>query len=398
MSVHSKPRRSYNRGAVALRRALFLFLALPASCAAAARAQPARSVAPAFDALARDAEQARGAGRLDEAARLYERALAARPDWADGLWAVGTVYYEQDRYADCQKAFTRLTALRPAAAPAWALRGLCEFRTGAHSAAGSHIAKALSLGLAPGEELGRAALYHQALVLVRRSQYDSAIEPLRTILQFQPATPELELACGLVLLRRPVLPASVPAADRGLLAAAGAAYCAHLARHPDDAVRRFRELIAAHPKQRYLRYGCGLALAQRGSPEALDLYREEAALFPDDVLARVELGFGLLGQGREKDAVAPAREAVRLAPGLFVTHLLLGRALAATGQVDEAVRELETAAAQQPRIPAIQLALARAYDTAGRPADAARARAAFQSLEAARRGPAGGPAPPAERP
>ena len=104
------------------------------------------------------------------------------------------------------------------------------------------------------------------------------------------------------------------------------------------------------------------------------------------MLARVELGFGLLAQGREQEAVAPAREAVRLAPGLFVTHLVLGRSLAATGALAEGIRELEAAAAQAPRIPAIQLALARAYDMAGRREDAARARAAFQSLEAPRRG------------
>ena len=298
--------------------------------------------------------------------------------------------YDRLRAGPVRRLPGRVRAARRAAAddagPAWALRGLCEFRTGALAAAREHLAKGLSLGLPPSEDLGRAALYHQALVLVREGQFDAAIAPLRTILQFQSATPELELACGLVLLRRPLLPEAVPAAERRLVAEAGGAYCVHLARHPDEAVRRFRELIAAHPKQRYLHYGCGLALAQQGSAEALDLYRQEVELFPDDVLARVELGFGLLAQGREQEAVAPAREAVRLAPGLFVTHLVLGRSLAATGALAEGIRELEAAAAQAPRIPAIQLALARAYDMAGRREDAARARAAFQSLEAPRRG------------
>jgi predicted Zn-dependent protease len=63
-----------------------------------------------------------------------------------------------------------------------------------------------------------------------------------------------------------------------------------------------------------------------------------------------------------------------------------GRALAATGQLERGIRELETASTLRPRIPAIQLALARAYAQAGRKADADRARAAFQSLETARRG------------
>jgi predicted Zn-dependent protease len=352
----------------------------------AAPGPPSLPAPVSLEQLARDAEAARAAGRLEKAAAIYRRGLEMQPGWAEGLWGAGSVAYERNEFAACREASSRLTIVNPKMAAAWALRGLCEFQVGAYRAAGTHLARGLSLGLGPSEELGRAVLYYQALVLVRLSQFDAAIAPLQTVLRFQAATPELEQACGLVLLRRPVLPAAVPSADQDLVAAAGGAYCAHLARHPEDAVSRFRALIAAHPRERYLHYGCGLALAQQGSAEALDLYREEVELFPDDVLARVELSFGLLGQGRAKEAVAPAREAVRLAPHLFVTHLVLGRALVDAGDVAAGVRELETAAAQAPAIPAVHLALARGYQIAGRRAEAARARAAFQSLEEARRG------------
>ncbi len=271
-------------------------------------------------------------------------------------------------------------------ATAWALRGLCEFRLDAWAPALEHVGMGLSLGMPPSEDLTRVVLYHQALLLVREAKFDLAIAPLRSILQFQGPTAELEVACGLVLLRRPLLPQAIPAAATALVKEAGQAYCASLARHPEVAAPRFEALIAKHPRERYLHYGYGLVLTQRGSAEAVEQYRREIELFPDDVLARVELGFALLAQGRQEEAVAPAEEAVRLAPGLFVTHLVLGRALAATGQVDRGIRELETAAAQQPRIPEIQLALARAYAQAGRRADADRANATFRSLEARSRG------------
>lgn len=364
-----------------LRRALALLLRLAASGALSVSSDALAQGSSSFDDLVRRADAARTGGRLEEAAGLYRRALASRPSWADGLWALGTIAYERNDFAECRDALARLVALRPKAAPAWALRGLCEFETGTLAAAREHLERGLALGLPPSEELGRAALYHQALALVREGQFDAAIAPLRTILKFQSATPELETACGLVLLRRPLLPAAVPRGERDLVAAAGDAYCAHLARHPEEAVKRFRELIAAHPKERYLRYGCGLALAQQGSAEALELYRQEIDLFPDDVLARVELAFGLLAQGRQQEAMAPAREAARLAPGLFVTRFVLGRALVAQGALAEGIVELEAAAAREPRVAAIKLALARAYQQAGRPADAARARAAFQALE-----------------
>jgi tetratricopeptide (TPR) repeat protein len=369
-------------------RALFVcgsLLAGSAGAAAPGQGGPAPA-ATGSDTVESRAEAARTAGRLEEAAALYREALAARPRWAEGLWALGTVVYEQDRFAECRSVFSRLVAVQPKMAPAWALRGLCEFRLGSYAPAREHLGRAVALGLPAQHDLGRAVRFHQSLLLTRLGEFDLAIEPLREVLQFQPQSPELDLACGLVLLRRSLLPASIPDAERDLVRLAGEAYCAHLARHPEQALPRFEALVAKHPRQRYLHYGRGLALAQQGSADALDQFRREIELFPDDVLSRVELGFGLLARGREAEAIAPAEEAVRLAPGLFVTHLVLGRALAATGRLERGIRELETAAALEPRIPAIQLALARAYAQAGRKLEADRARAAFQSLEAARRG------------
>ena len=374
----------YNRPSVILRTALALALLTSGS----APAQPAAPPRPpaSFDDLARSADAARVAGRLEEAAALYRQALAARPRWGEGLWALGTIAYEQDRLAECRDVFSRLAAVRPKMAAAWALRGLCEFGLGAYTRAHTHLGKAVELGLPPRDELGRAALFHHALLLTQQGAFDLAIVPLSQILQFQPSSPELDVACGLVLLRRPLLPASIPEADLGLVRQAGEAYCAHLARHAEQAVPRFDALIQQHPRERYLHYGRGLALAQQGSADALGEFQREIELFPDDVLARVELGFGLLARGREAEAIAPAEEAARLAPGLFVTHLVLGRALAATGRLERGIRELETAAAMAPQIPEIQLALARAYALAGRKHEADRANAAFQSLQAARKG------------
>ena len=373
--------------ALRLARAFFICGSLLAAGAAAASGQAGPAPAGAAgSAVETRAEAARAAGQLDEAAALYRQALAARPRWAEGLWALGTIAYEQDRFAECRDAFSRLAGVQPKMAAAWALRGLCEFRLGSYAGAREHLARALALGLPAQEELGRAVRFHQALLLTQKGEFDLAIEPLREILQFQPPSPEIDLSCGLVLLRRPLLPGSIPEADLPFVRQAGEAYCAHLARHPEQALPRFEALIQKHPRARYLHYGRGLVLAQQGSAEALDEYRKEIELFPDDVLARVELAFGLLARGREAEAIAPAEEAARLAPGLFVTHLVLGRALAATGHLERGIRELERAAALQPQIAAIQLALARAYAQAGRKADADRARAAFQSLEAARRG------------
>jgi tetratricopeptide (TPR) repeat protein len=383
---------AYNPRSVTLRPALALALALLVAGSAGVRsagAQPAGvpAVSPAsFEDLARRADAARVAGRLDEAASLYRQALERRPQWAEGLFYLGTMAYDRDRFAECRDAFGKLSALEPKMAPAWALRGLCESSLGAWPAAREHLERALALGMPPQEDLSRAVLYHHALLLVRESKFDPALVPLRALLSSGPATPEVEDACGLVLLRRPHLPAEVAAADRGLVREAGRAYCAQLARHTEEAVRLFAALVVKRPRERHLHYGYGLALAQQGSAESLLQFRREVELFPDDVLARVELAFGLLARGREAEALRPAEEAARLAPGLFATHLVLGRSLVATGKVDRGVRELEIAVTLAPQVPETHLALARAYTRAGRGKDAERANAAFLELDRARRG------------
>ena len=43
-----------------------------------------------FSILSARAEAALAAGRLDDAAPLYRKALAVRPDWKEGWWALGT--------------------------------------------------------------------------------------------------------------------------------------------------------------------------------------------------------------------------------------------------------------------------------------------------------------------
>jgi hypothetical protein len=100
-----------------------------------------------------------------------------------------------------------------------------------------------------------------------------------------------------VLLRRPKLPADVPSSDRALVRGSGPGVRAQLDRHTDEAVRLFAALVEKRPRERYLHYGYGLALAQAGSAESLVQFRREIELFPDDVLARVELAFALLARG-----------------------------------------------------------------------------------------------------
>jgi tetratricopeptide (TPR) repeat protein len=292
--------------------------------------------------------------------------------------------YDADRLAECRDAFRRLASLRPKVGAVWALRGLCEFGLREYGVARQHLEKALALGFPKNDLIGPVALYHQALLLIQDSAFDLAIGPLTQLVHAQGESPELVAACGLVLLRRPLLPDSIPSPERALVVEAGGAYCAHLARKGELACRLFEALLRRYPEERHLHYGYGLALAQRGLPEAAAEFRREIELHPDHVLAHVELAFTLLTRGASKEARGPAEAAVKLAPGLFAAHLALGRALTATGEATRGVEELEAAARLAPDVPEVHFAQ-----------DAARANEVFRALDAARRrGTAAGPPPP----
>jgi protein O-GlcNAc transferase len=346
---------------------------------------PPPAVATAFDELVRRADEARLGGRLEQAAALYQQALKQKPSWPDGWWYLGTMAYERDRPRECVSAFRSLLALKPELRGAWALRGLCAFQLGDYDAARGNLAKALAAGPLPDESLGRVVAYHTALLAIREGEFESAILPLTKLLQTQERTPELADACGLVLLRRAQVPTEIPPGDREPVREAGEAYCAHLARRGDEAERLFVELIARSPQQRYLHYGYGLSLAQQGNAESLVQFQREIELFPDDLLARVELAFGLVARGRALEALAPAEKAVALAPRLFVTRLALGRALVQAGDVEQGIQQLELAAQLEPGSIETHWALSNAYARAGRDADAGRARETAGRLEGTRR-------------
>ena len=69
----------------------------------------AQSMPPSFASLSRQAQAARDTNQLDKAMELYKRALKLRPAWEEGLWSLGSIAYDLDRYPDCASAFRSLT-------------------------------------------------------------------------------------------------------------------------------------------------------------------------------------------------------------------------------------------------------------------------------------------------
>jgi predicted Zn-dependent protease len=365
----------------------FLALALVLRAQAAPPPKPAAPTAPAipFEEIARRAAQAREKDQIEEAIRWYRRGAQLRPRWDEGLWYLATLHYDQDHYAEARDAFRRFLAVKPDVGPAWGLRGLCEFRLKEYDAALQSLAKGRALGYGTSTAVQRAAWFHEAILRIRASQFELALQPLTWLARSEPESPRLVEAAGLMLLRLSHLSAEIPEEKRELVTLAGRAGFSHLAREGTRARERFRELIERFPNVPNVHYAYAIFLLGSDSEAALAELRKEIEVQPGSVYAWLDLAFELLRRGDYAAALPPAEEAAKLAPGLFASHNALGRALAETGELERGIRELEAAARQAPESPEMHFSLARAYAKAGRKADAERERAAFNELDRKRR-------------
>src|SRR3974377_911784 len=172
------------RLALVMTAGFFVTTGSPARCIQApaqsqiASHQTAQQGSKAFQDLASRADEARDAGRLDEAQRLYRRALALNPKWTEGWWSLGTLYYDSDRYAEAEMAFEKVVALDPKQGTARAMLGLCEFEVGQFDRALRDIEASKTLGVLEDEQLRNVVTYHESVLLQRAGRFEAAKEAL----------------------------------------------------------------------------------------------------------------------------------------------------------------------------------------------------------------------------
>src|SRR6185312_9599091 len=175
-----------------------------------------QNTSDSFQSLEQSANAARDAGNANQAIRDYARALALRPDWAEGWWNLGALQYQANQYADAVHSLRHLTALAPGAAQGWALLGLSQFETKDYSAALASLEKAQKLGGVPDPEITRVTAYHLALLLIRSGDFDRAAALLHSTFGSAPPA-QVKSALGIALLRVPLLTAEVGPAKYALI-------------------------------------------------------------------------------------------------------------------------------------------------------------------------------------
>jgi len=330
--------------------------------------------------IAAKADEARKAGRLEEAAKLYRQGVTARPAWAEGWWALGTIHYGLERAAPCIAAFQRYLTLDAKSAAGLAFLGLCQLQAGDLQSSLRSLEKAFDRGLPTGDSLTSEAMYRLATLHTRSSNFERALQ-ICTAIHREKERPEVIALAGIAALRRPIFPSEMTAEDREPVFKMGRAILLAADRHAAAAGELFAELAASHPRTPNVNFAYGSFLLATDPDRGIEEIRKELALDPDHLPALVTLAGELLKRGDIDGARAPAEHAAKIAPGNFPARAIFGRALTESGEVPRGISELETARKLAPDSPQVRFYLAAAYAKAGRKEEAARERAEFLRLK-----------------
>lgn len=357
-----------------------------ATPAATPAAQTPKDPPQAFDQLAAEANVAREGDRLEEAIDKYGRALALRPQWAEGWWYLATIHYDRDNYAEAARGFKEAARLQPKAGAAWAMLGICEFQLARYDDALLHIQQGRQVGVADNVELTRVMRYHEGVLSILKGEFERGQQTLGTLSYEGLKSEELIIATGLAVLRIGMRPKEVDInyRDRDLIRRAGLAEHFAAQKNMSDAQREYDMLARDYAKVPNVQYAYGrYLLANRDEDGALVAFAKELENWPKHVLARCQIANIKLQRKEIQDGLKYAEEAARQAPRLPLAHYLLGRLLLEAGQNERAVESLELAAKMVPNEAKTYFALARAYTRVKRKADADRARETFTRLSKA---------------
>jgi tetratricopeptide (TPR) repeat protein len=352
------------------------FLLFPLPRSALAQANP-----PGFDDMVLAATAARERDDVPQAIELYSQAVQLKPGWPDGWWFLGSLQYEAEAYAAGRDALTHFLELVPDAAPAWALRGLCEFETGEYSQSLTDIQRGLSLGAGKQAHDEKILRYHEALLLTRSGNFERALQEYAPLTRGKVPNPELLVGIGLAGLRTPLLPRDLRENKQDLYMAAGSAAFLFMSGEEAAAHQEFQKLFQRFPTATDTHYLYGSLLFPTDPDQAIPEFRRELEIAPSNAAAQLMVAWDALMRSDFSTALAYAEKVMAEEPTLPIARLVLGRGLVETGDVKDGIDILEKELRLEPDNFEIHLALARAYSKSGRKEDARRERLLCLQME-----------------
>ena len=317
-----------------------------------------------------------------EAASWYRKALAIRPDWADGWLNLGATLFQSGHYADARNAFREGVRLAPGRGTPLAFLGMAEYELHDYKSALADIIGGEAIGLADKQDFVTAVRYRAALAALRLADFVQALEQVRPLVKAGNNSPSIIEVLGLSALFMNHVPSDLPAAKRPLVELAGRAAWAFVAERADQSEPLFQQLEQEFPNEPGVHYMCGVFRLDHDPAAAEEEFRKELQIATKNVPARVQLVLLLIKRGEAAEAVKVAGEAVELQPADALCQATLGRALLSADRTSEAITALEAAAKLAPAVARTHFYLEQAYRRAGRMADARKEKAEWDRLHA----------------
>jgi tetratricopeptide (TPR) repeat protein len=376
------PSRTHACSKIHLRCRAFVLLVLLLITALGSPAVQAQAKASSdFASLSTAASAARDANRLGDAIALYKKALALRPNWAEGWWSLGTIQYDTNEYPDAAHSLQKLVALQPKNGMAHAMLGLCQFELGVDDSALRNLEESTELGITADPELRRVLLYHEAVLLQRASKFERSQSLLQQLCLEGTSGAEIEDALGMTLLRMNArIPPAAGSPEQKIVTDLGQAGCLVGQKKYEQAKGILDSLTTEYAQFSNIHYAAGLLLLDTGDTDsAIKQFQAEIRNQPGDVLARLKIAAAEY-KVNSQAGILYAEEAVKINPQMPLGHYLLGLLLLDAGDYQRAIPELEIASKAYVNEAKLYFALGSAYALAGRKDDAARARATFRRL------------------
>ena len=327
-----------------------------------------------FDDVAARAAAARDQGNIPEAIGLYTKAEQVKPDWAEGWFYLGLLQYQANQYQQAIEAFNRLLQLQPTAAPAMALRGLCEYETAAYDDSLRDLEQATAHGAADQPRNAQIIRFHLAQLLAHAGRFQDALDQYKFFATKHVDAPDLLLGIGLAGLRVTTLPKDVAAEDGSIFQQAGEAGYALLAEESERGDDLFRQLLVRYPAAPNLHLFYGLLLFPHDAIMAIDEFRSELGVNASNETAHAMLAYTLMIAGRYAEALPEAEHSYHVAPDTATAQLALGRSLAETGNVKRGMELLNQVLQKDSDNLEAHLGLFSIYSRSGRREDANRER------------------------
>ncbi|WP_348261612.1 tetratricopeptide repeat protein [Telmatobacter sp. DSM 110680] len=333
-----------------------------------------------FEDLSARAAAARDQQNLPLAIQLYQQAEQLKPDWQEGWWYLGMLQYSSNQFPGAIDAFSHLLELAPTAVPAMALRGLCEFETGAYEDSLRDLEQAVAHGALNQPHNEEIIRFHLAQLLAHAGRFQDALEQYRFFAEHHVDAPDLTIGIGLAGMRDPTFPKDVAAQTRELYQAVGNAGYIFLSGDNEQADASFAELFVRFPSTPNLHYFYGFLLFPHDPGLAIDQFHSELATNPTNETANALLAFTLVIAGRFSEALEPAQRAYAKSPDTEISQLALGRSLAETGDTKRGAELLSQVIARDPQNLEAHLGMMSIYSQSGNREEAERERKVCRDL------------------